>query len=91
MIWPIDPKTKEPSVSLAILVVSTLLMVVAVGLSLAGISKATDLVLEFWLGSAGLYWGRKFTSKKGAIMDALESVQKQIEDKTDKSDKGDTK
>lgn len=81
MIWPIDPKTKEPSVSLAILMVATLAVVVAIGLDFAGMAKGTDLVLEFWLGSAGLYWGRKFTSRGGSIMETLENVQKQLEDK----------
>ena len=84
MIWPIDPKTKEPSVSLAILIVATAAVVVAIGLELSGLAKGTDLVVEFWLGSAGLYWGRKFTSRNGAVMDALESVEKQLEAKGDK-------
>ena len=81
MIWPIDPKTKQPLVSLAILIVATLLVVAAVGLNFAGLAKSTDLVMEFFLGAAGLYWGRKFTSSKGSVMDTLQSVEEQLEDK----------
>lgn len=81
MIWPVDPKTKEPSVSLAILIVATAAVLVSIGLNLAGIAKSTDLVMEFFLGAAGLYWGRKFTSSKGVVMEALESVEKQLEEK----------
>jgi hypothetical protein len=80
MIWPTDPKTKEASVSLGILVVATACMVVATILSVTGYAKSTDLVVEFWLGAAGLYWGRKFTSSKGSgIAEAIETVAKDLE------------
>lgn len=83
MIWPIDPKTKEPSVSLAILILATTLVFVSIGLNLAGIAKNTDLVMEFFFGAAGLYWGRKFTSSKGDVIDALENLEKKLEEKGD--------
>lgn len=79
MIWPTDPKTGQPSVSLGILLLATLVMVIAVGINIAGYAKSTDLVVEFWLGSAGLYWGRKFTSKDGAVLEEVQTAEEKLE------------
>jgi hypothetical protein len=65
--WVTDPKTGEKSVSLTVLALSTVVMVVAIGLQLSGIAKDVSLATEWWFGAAGLYWGRKFTTSKGQV------------------------
>ena len=85
MIWPTDPKTGQPSVSLGILLLATLVMVIAVGINIAGYAKSTDLVVEFWMGSAGLYWGRKFASKDGAVLEEAQAVEQQLQGQIDQS------
>jgi hypothetical protein len=71
MRWPIDPDKKSPSVSLALVMVSTLCVLVGIGFNYAGKEVSTDLVYDFWSGCAMLYFGRKIpwdkfmSNKKG--------------------------
>jgi hypothetical protein len=59
MHWPTDPNKKEPSVSLALVMISTFAIIVGISLHYAGIEVSTELAFEFWSGSAMLYFGRK--------------------------------
>jgi hypothetical protein len=54
-----DPITKQPSVSLTNLTISTLLLLVAAGLDLAGKVKSTSIALEYFGVSAALYFSRR--------------------------------
>lgn len=63
-LWPVDPKSKEPSVSLALLLLSTFGMVVAIGIELTGKTTPTGLVTEFFYGCVGLYFGRRVSISK---------------------------
>jgi hypothetical protein len=61
----IDPRTKEPSVSLSMLVISFLGVLIASGLEMSGKVENTSILMEAFYASAGLYWGRKFQGKSG--------------------------
>jgi hypothetical protein len=54
-----DPITKLPSVSLTNLVISTIFLLVAAGLDLAGKVKGTSIALEYFGVSAALYFSRR--------------------------------
>lgn len=62
-----DPKTKEKSVSLTLMLVSFILALVAGGLEMAGLVKGTSISLELFWGTAGLYFGRKFTTRGQSV------------------------
>ena len=59
MKWPIDPDKKSPSVSLALVMISTVCVLVGVGINYSGKEIETDLAFDFWSGCAMLYFGRK--------------------------------
>lgn len=59
MKWPTDPDKKSPSVSLALVMVSTICVLVGIGMNYAGKEISTELAFEFWSGCAMLYFGRK--------------------------------
>lgn len=54
-----DPKQKEPSVSLTMLLISFIIVLIAAGLEMAGKVKGTSVTLELFWGTAGLYFGRR--------------------------------
>jgi hypothetical protein len=54
-----DPDKKSPSVSLALVILSTICVLVGIGMNYSGRVVNTDLAFEFWSGSAMLYFGRK--------------------------------
>lgn len=54
-----DPISKLPSVSLTNLVISTIFLLVAAGLDLAGKVKGTSIALEYFGVSAALYFSRR--------------------------------
>jgi hypothetical protein len=54
-----DPISKQPSVSLTNLVLSTIFLLVAAGLDLAGKVKGTSIALEYFGVSAALYFSRR--------------------------------
>jgi hypothetical protein len=54
-----DPITKQPSVSLTNLTISTVFLLVAAGLDLAGKVKGTSIALEYFGVSAALYFSRR--------------------------------
>ena len=65
-----DPKTKEQSVSLSMLVITFLAALVASGLQMAGKIESVGSINELFYASAGLYWSRKFTSSKNETLEA---------------------
>lgn len=65
--WIIDPKAKEESVTATLVVVSTIVMVTAIALEMAGKVKGTNLVTDFFWGSLATYMGRKLTFGKGQV------------------------
>lgn len=54
-----DPISKQPSVSLTNLTLSTIFLLVAAGLDLAGKVKGTSIALEYFGVSAALYFSRR--------------------------------
>jgi len=54
-----DPITKKPSVSLTNLAISTLFLLVAASLDLAGKVKDTSIALEYFGVSSALYFSRR--------------------------------
>lgn len=54
-----DPITKLPSVSLTNLVLSTLFLLIAASLDLAGKVKGTSIALEYFGVSSALYFSRR--------------------------------
>lgn len=69
-LWVSDPHSGKKSVSLTLVVVSAAVVVIAMGLEMSGLIKTTSMAFEFFGTSCGLYWGRKYTSAKGASLDA---------------------
>lgn len=71
LFWINDPSTKQPSVSLTLLLVAFLGTVVAGSLQLAGLVTSSSIFLELTLTFVALYFGRRlniggkqFTSEK---------------------------
>lgn len=64
-LWIADPKSKEPSVSLTLLTLSFVALLVASTVHLAGLTDNTSSLTELFVTTAGLYFGRKFTTKSG--------------------------
>ena len=73
MMWPIDPKDGKPSVSLALVVLSTVAMMGAIALDLMGKAKGTTLVTDFFWGSLATYMGRRLTFGKGQVVGPTET------------------
>lgn len=65
----LDPKTKERSVSLTLLLVSFISVLIASGLEMAGVIKTVSVVPELFFACAGLYFGRKYTNKTGSSLE----------------------
>lgn len=63
--WIVDPKSKEESVSLTLVILSASLLVIAMVLEMVELVKSTSMAFEFFGASCGLYWGRGWTSSKG--------------------------
>jgi len=55
-----DPKQKEPSVSLTMMLIAFIVALVAAGLDMAGKIKSTSVTLELFWGVTALYFGRRF-------------------------------
>jgi hypothetical protein len=68
-LWVIDPVTGEKSVSLTLVILSSALLVIAMALEMPGIIESTSMAFEFFGASCGLYWGRRYTSSKGAVLE----------------------
>lgn len=60
-LWISDPKTKEPSVSLSMLVLTFVATLVAAALNMAEIVKDTSCMTELFYANVALYFGRRFT------------------------------
>ena len=67
--WVNDPVTGKPSVSLTLLVIAATICVIAEGLEMAGVVKTTSMSYEMFATACGLYFGRRFSSSKGAVLD----------------------
>ena len=63
-LWITDPKTKEPSVSLSMLVVVFVGTLIAACLNMADIVKDTSCMTELFYANVALYFGRRFTVGK---------------------------
>jgi hypothetical protein len=61
-IWIPDPKTKEASVSLTMLVVSFAIALVACGLQMAKVVENISSVTELFYATTALYFGRRFSA-----------------------------
>lgn len=76
-----DPKTKEGSVTLTLLFISSCILIVALLNSFANIFKGVDTnnAIEFFLISYGGYLGRKMQTKNGSSVENIESSKKASE------------
>ena len=78
-LWLTDPKTKDKSVSLTLMVVSFVVLLGASTLHLSHITENTSSLLELFYATAGLYLGRKFTGKSGNDIEAkVETVEEKL-------------
>jgi len=68
-LWINDPRTKEKSVSLTILIVSTIVNIAAIALQGYGKIESASAAENFFMVACGLYFGRKFSSAKGAVLE----------------------
>lgn len=59
ILWIVDPKTKEPSVSLTNLVLAIVFLLTAGALNLAGVVQTTSIALEYFGLASALYFGRR--------------------------------
>lgn len=66
-LWVTDPKTKEKSVSLTLLIASFVVLLAASSLHLTHLTENTSSLLELFYATCALYLGRKFTSKNGTV------------------------
>lgn len=66
----VDPKTKEPSVSLSLLILSFSALLLASTVHIAKLTDNTSSLLELFYATCGLYWGRRFQGKSGNILDS---------------------
>lgn len=67
--WVKDPETGKSSVSLTLLVISAAICVIAEGLEMSKLISTTSMSYEMFATACGLYFGRKFSSSKGAVLD----------------------
>lgn len=72
-IWPLDPTNNKPSVSLALLILSTACVVGTITRSWFDSSEPMSLVMEFWTGTAALYFGRRTKWSKSNGLDVGEN------------------
>jgi hypothetical protein len=72
-IWLIDPTTKQPSVSLTLLVISFTSLLIASGLHLKHLTDNTSSLLQAFVTCAGLYFGRRFNKNGDPIPDNKEN------------------
>ena len=63
-LWLIDPKTKESSVSLSMLVITFVTTLVAAGLHMTGKVTDTSILTEMFYANCALYFGRRFSVGK---------------------------
>jgi hypothetical protein len=83
MKWLTDPKTKQPSVSLTILMISFVAAVVAAGLHLAKVTDSTSTCTELFYSACTLYFGRRFTfAGKSFSSDTAQQIEQKIENIT---------
>lgn len=60
-LWISDPKTKEASVSLSMLVVTFVGALVAAALHMTGQVNDTSIMTELFYANVALYFGRRFS------------------------------
>lgn len=80
----IDPKTKQPSVSLTNLVISILLLVTNLVLNMILDKKVSSEILDYFYASCVLYFGRRFNIpflNKGNINNTINQGEENNENK----------
>jgi hypothetical protein len=68
-LWITDPKTKESSVSLTLMVISFVALLGASTLHISKLTENTSSLTELFVTTAGLYFGRRFQTKSGNSID----------------------
>lgn len=81
--WVKDPITKQPSVSLTLLILSTVLMVSFTLLEAFHATKSSSLLDELFLTSVSLYFGRRVSFRAGGAVG--ESVANNVDSAADKA------
>ena len=61
LFWVVDPRTKEISVSLTLLMITFLGSIVACGLEMAGKIESTSSIVELFYATTALYFGRRMS------------------------------
>ena len=78
--WIVDPKTKETSVSLTLLVVCFAATIIAAGLQVAGVVQTTGIFMELNLSCIALYFGRKINfGGKTYSSEQAEEIKSKVE------------
>lgn len=79
LIWINDPKDGKDSVTLTIVVLSTVAMIVSIGLELMGKAKGTSLITDFFWGSLATYLGRRIGfGNKGASVGVVDAPETKV-------------
>jgi hypothetical protein len=71
-----DPKQKEPSVSLTMMLIAFIVALVAAGLDMAGKIKSTSVTLELFWGVTALYFGRRVTLASKNVIESKDLENK---------------
>jgi hypothetical protein len=81
MAWIVDPKNKEASVSLTLLVVSLILLIIVGGLQVAKVIESVSIFPEMFYSSVALYFGRKMNvSGKLFSSEKAEQVEQKLKE-----------
>lgn len=59
----------DKSLSASLVVLSSAIMTVGIGLEMFGIIKSTSVSMEFFGICCGLYFGRRYTGTKGQVLE----------------------
>lgn len=79
MLWITDPKTKESSVSLTILILFTVCNVVAAFLQVFGKVSTVSVFPEMFYSSVALYFGRRLSiNGKAFTSEKAESIEEKV-------------
>ena len=69
MFWISDPKTKESSTSVTLVVVSFAVAIIAIGLEISGVTHTLSGSMELFYACMANYFGKRWVSSKGATVE----------------------
>lgn len=71
----VDPSTGAESVSLTLLVVSFVALLAAATLHMSQLTENTSALMETFMVTTGLYFGRRYSPKSGPVLDTSSPVK----------------